>query len=121
MITVGHTAKKGRGVFATEKIPKGRTIEKAPVIVIPDDRENSAGRCILDDYFFEWEGDLAIALGFGSLYNHSYAPNATFICRHEALSIEFVALRDIPPGEEITIDYNERSDYLSSLWFKPEP
>ena len=28
-------------------------------------------------YVFEWgEGKVALALGFGSLYNHSYRPNA---------------------------------------------
>jgi len=48
---------------------------------------------------------VAIALGYGSLYNHSYTPNAHYrdIGRR---SKEFLAVRDIAAGEEITVNYN---------------
>ncbi len=118
MIAVGCTEQKGRGVFAVKRIPEGEIIERAPVIVIPDERRHSAGRCVLDDYYFEWGSDYAIALGFGSLYNHSHKPNAAFICRHEEMYIEFVALRDILEGEEVTIHYNDGHVFLSPLSFE---
>lgn len=118
MIAVGCTEKKGRGVFAINRLPEGEIIERAPVIVIADERRHSAGRSALDDYYFEWGSDFAIALGFGSLYNHSHKPNAVFVCRHKRMCIEFVALRDILPGEEVTIHYNDCFDFLSSLWFE---
>ena len=47
-----------------------------------------------------------MALGYGSLYNHSFFPNAEYIKVWEERVIRFVALRDIRDGEEITINYN---------------
>ena len=48
---------------------------------------------------------LALALGYGSLYNHSYQPNARYDDQ-PAGAMTFTALRDIRAGEEITINYN---------------
>ena len=50
-------------------------------------------------------GTVALALGYGSLYNHSYRPNARYDDIGQLTKI-FTALRDIPPGEEITVNYN---------------
>ena len=34
---------------------------------------------VLKDYCFNWaEGKVALALGYGSIYNHSYRPNARY-------------------------------------------
>jgi len=46
---------------------------------------------------------VALALGYRSLYNHSFRPNA----RYDdvgPLTKDFTALRDIQPGEEITVN-----------------
>ena len=51
--------------------------------------------------------------GNGTHYiNHSCSPNAFMKVLHD--HILFIALRDIEPGEEITIDYG------CALWFEPE-
>lgn len=104
----------GRGVFTTEKILKDQEFEVAPVVVI--EAGTSKGNT-LKDYVFEWEDDEAVALGFGSLYNHSFKPNAAYYCDNEERTITLYALRDIYPGEEIYINYN--GDYKDStpLWF----
>ena len=63
----------------------------------------------LEHYYFEWGHDCqqaAIALGYGSLYNHSYTPNARYVFRESEECLEFIALREIQAGEEITINYN---------------
>ena len=44
-------------------------------------------------------------LGLGMLYNHSAAPNAVALRHLEQALVEFVALRDIQAGEEITHRY----------------
>ena len=49
---------------------------------------------------------LAIALGFGSIYNHSYEPNATYKKKSESKVIDFVAIKGIKKDEEITVNYN---------------
>ena len=60
----------------------------------------------LAQYVFNWsEGVVAIALGYGSLYNHSYRPNAKFYSEGSLTQV-FYAIRDIDAGEEITVDYN---------------
>src|SRR4051794_2666299 len=78
VIEVKRTRGKGRGVFASSPIRKGELIERVPVLVLTID-EYYDGICTttLAHYCFNWrEGTVALALGYGSLYNHSYRPNA---------------------------------------------
>ncbi|WP_246173571.1 SET domain-containing protein-lysine N-methyltransferase [Limnoglobus roseus] len=97
----------GRGVFAGCAFRTGQVIEVCPVLVLaPDVQERSLG--VLSDYVFKWgedAGRLAVALGYGSLYNHSNNPNAAFVCRLLRGEIVFRALRPIVAGEQILIDY----------------
>jgi SET domain-containing protein len=120
--SVGHSPGKGRGVFARRRIGRGEVIERSPVIVIPAAEWGRVESTVFFDYTFTWgrDGqDAAVALGYGSLYNHSYAPNARYVPRVADQTIEIRALRDIVPGEEITINYNGEPDDRSTLWFEP--
>lgn len=96
-----------RGIFATQKIKKGETIEVCPIILLKDEVPKLK-KSELYHYYFLWgnQSDVAIALGFGSIYNHSYKPNATYEKHLKARTIEFIALESIDKGEEITINYN---------------
>jgi hypothetical protein len=50
------------------------------------------------NYYFLWGEELrkvAIALGFGSMYNYSYEPNATYKKRFGEKQIDFIAIKDI--------------------------
>ena len=108
-IAIGHFPGKGRGVVAERAFREGDTIERPPVIVIPAADVMKIRETRLAGYYFEWGDDCrqgAIALGCGSLYNHSYSPNARYVFREREECLEFVALRDIAAGEEITINYN---------------
>ena len=111
LIEVKQTAGKGRGVFATAFIPEGTVVERAPVLVMPSDDvlSGSAGD-VLQNYVFEWgRGTMALALGYGSMYNHSYQQNARYDDVGRLTKV-YKALRDIKPGEEITINYNGHED-----------
>ncbi len=116
------TPNAGRGVFATVAIRKDEVIEKCPVIEIPEREVALLRKSQLKNYYFMWGKKLkmvAICLGFGSLYNHSYEPNATYIKRMEEKVIHFIALRDIKKDEEITVNYNfGNPDDKSPLWIK---
>lgn len=104
IIEVKRVKGKGRGVFARQPIRAGAVIERVPVLVIPygEDEWDSG----LAPYYFAWgRGTVALALGYGSLYNHSYRPNARYDDIGQLTKV-FTALRDIPPGEEITVNYN---------------
>jgi SET domain-containing protein len=104
-IEVRRVRGKGRGVFARRPIGAGAVIETCPVLVLPAGsvEDASAG---LGSYLFEWgRGELALALGYGSLYNHSYRPNARYLDLAGRTKV-FTAIRDIAAGEEITVNYN---------------
>ncbi|MGH3930525.1 MAG: SET domain-containing protein-lysine N-methyltransferase [Pseudonocardiaceae bacterium] len=81
----------------------------------------AADRPLLDstylfNYYFYWEGDAAaIALGYGSLYNHSASPRARYRKIFDAGVVEFVVVCDIEPGYEITVDYTDGGK--NELWF----
>lgn len=115
LIEVKRLPGKGRGVFARQDIPQGTVIETAPVLVAPEgDMEATAlaGHCFL------WSrGQVAIPLGYGALYNHSYNPNAEYSDKAPLTKI-YRALRDISAGEEITINYNGSPEDGSPVGFE---
>jgi SET domain-containing protein len=118
LIEVKRTKGKGRGVFAVDTIYAGTVIERVPVIVIPEEEVLEApGTSFLANYVFDWgRGTVALALGFGSIYNHSYYPNARYDDEGQQTKV-YTALRDIYPGEEITINYNGHEDDQTPVGF----
>ena len=121
MLKVDVSPGKGRGVFATVPIKEGTQFERCPIILIPKEEIVHIRRTVLGNYYFKWGGtrkEAAIALGYGSLYNHSYRPNARFDLADEEGEIVFTALREIAAGEEITVNYNGDPDDMSRLWFE---
>jgi SET domain-containing protein len=109
----------GRGVFASCDIKKGELIETCPMVVMDKKSVPHLDETELGNYYFEWGKDFkhaAIALGFGSLYNHSYTPNAYFDQDFSAHVIRVVALSDIAKGTEITFNYNGDEDDKTPLW-----
>lgn len=110
----------GRGVFSKELIRKDELIEECPVLIVPRKDYPVLKRTILHNYYFMWgKVTCGICLGFGSLYNHSYKPNATYKKNIKNHIIRFVAIKDIQKGEEITVNYNYGNpDEKKSLWIK---
>ncbi len=119
-IYVRETAEKGRGVFTAQEIPAGSPIESCPVIVLSLEDTKQVHKTSLHDYYFLWgtDGQSAIALGFGSIYNHASDANADYEMDLENTSIDIVALRNIAPGEEITLNYMEGGQQRTELWFE---
>ncbi len=99
----------GRGVYASEDIPSGQIIKTTPVVLL--DLKSQPFPPQIRRLVYNWsKTQVALALGFGSLYNHSDQPNLTFTRIKNDLSITFKALRNIEAGEQLTISY----DYLGS-------
>lgn len=111
----------GRGVFAGEEIKTGNVIEACPVIELPNEAEKLKNSKLYN-YYFLWSKNrksAAIALGYGSLYNHSYEPNATYVKDKINKQVIFKAIKDIKQNEEITVNYNYGNpDDKSPLWIK---
>jgi len=116
-----ESEKGGRGVFTSDFIPIGALIEICPVIVLAEIDLKKIHETHLHDYYFLWKEDgseAAIALGFGSLYNHAYAANAYYTTNREGQSIDVYASVDIEAGTEITFNYNGANFDHSELWFE---
>ena len=112
----------GRGVFAAQKIKKGEAIEVCPLIIVPKSDMSNLRESILVTYFFYFgkkKERLAVALGFGSIYNPSYTPNATYQIRVKKKTIDFIAIKDIKKNEEITFNYSfGNPKNKNPLWFE---
>ena len=109
----------GRGVFCASGAAVGQVLERCPVLVVPSEELEYLDRTVLNAYYYGWEDDAgAVALGFGSLYNHAgEGANADYVRDAGDDVIEIVAIRDIRPGEEVTIDYTRAG--AQELWFDP--
>ncbi|MFE1109232.1 SET domain-containing protein [Streptomyces rochei] len=119
-LRIGVSAVHGRGVFATRALTAGETVESCPVILVPASQRHLVDDTALYDYYFDWPGgQAALALGYGSLYNHSPRPNARYRKNTDALTVDIHAVRAIAPGQEITVDYT--CDGTNPLWFDPVP
>jgi SET domain-containing protein len=103
VLEVREAPGKGRGVFARQNIAKGTIFERVPLLIF-DTKELEP--TALWNYVFIWtKKTVAVALGYGSLYNHSYSPNARYYDGRHKTKV-FMAIRDIKAGEEITVNYN---------------
>jgi len=114
----------GRGVFASRDIKKGKIIETCPIIKVPKNDISNLKNSLLVTYFLYFGKNkerLAIMLGFGSIYNHSYEPNAKFRINSKENVIHFIALKNIKKDEEITFNYlnTKKNEKLNNpLWFE---
>jgi SET domain-containing protein len=112
---------KGRGVFCKQNIAKDEIFEICPVLVIPATDYDIVKASRLVDYFFNFnkeENTLAIALGFGSLYNHAMYSNAAYTLDQNTRTMSYYALQDIPAGTEICINYAGETGQEFKEWFE---
>lgn len=112
---------RGQGVFCTVDLQAGEEIEVCPVIICPPEDRQHIDKTHLYNYYFLWgeeQQHIAIALGYGSVYNHSYEPNARYETYFEDALIRFVAIKDIPADTEITVNYNHDTGSRDKVWFE---
>jgi SET domain-containing protein len=102
-IEVGR-GRRGRGVFAARRFTEGEVIEVCPTVMFEDDEIEGPVRHYL--FSARQPGKVMLVFGYAMLYNHAAQPNM-FHRTAGRLLIEFVALRDIEAGEELTHDYGE--------------
>jgi SET domain-containing protein len=98
----------GRGVFAARRFAPGELIEQCEVLRVPATEVELVQRTVLRDYLFSCDdgsGDVAIALGLGSLYNHSDDANAEYAKDAANNLVTITARRDIAIGDEVTVPY----------------
>lgn len=101
-VFIEHDPKKGRGVFADQGVIKKQVIEECELLLMDLHEVGPT----LEGYVYQYNKKLvALALGNGSLYNHSNQPNSRFYFNYRKKLLYIEAIRDIEMGEEITVDY----------------
>ena len=117
---IAETEQKGRAVFTNEALEAGTLLETAPVIVMTGEERKLIDQTRLHDYIFVW-GDAndqcAMALGWISMYNHSYSSNAEYYMDFETEQMFVKTVRPIAEAEEITINYNGTWNDETKVWF----
>lgn len=120
---VASSEEKGRGVFTARELTKGDIIEFCPLILIPKQEQDYIHQSILHDYYFlspAPSSRMCIVLGYGSLYNHSFVPNADIVFDLLNKQLEIHCVSEIEAGEEIFIDYTGGIKDAPKLWFEPK-
>ena len=117
---VSPAGQKGRGVFSQEPLAKGTVIEISPVIVLDSTARKLLDQTLLHDYIFIWgeeQQQCCVALGYLSLYNHSYTSNCVYEMDFEEQLIRITTVRAIPAGEELCLNYNGEWNDPKPVWF----
>jgi SET domain-containing protein len=108
------TGSKGRGLFASHDIAPGSLIHEAPCLrVVKEEYDKFMRFTILEHYLFNTDkGDKLLALGCGSLFNHSRHPNVDYRLDSTNLCIRYICgHKIIRKDEELCISYG------GNLWF----
>ena len=111
-------------MFASKDFRRGEIIETCYIIECPEQDTELINETFLYNYYFNWgpkRNKVAIALGYGSLYNHSSEPNARYIKDLEKNLLIIKCLKPIKKGEEITIHYQDNPDDKTPVWFEVIP
>lgn len=119
-IKIVRTPKKGRSIIAQKDFNKGEIIESCPVIVLSPKERVNAEKTILNYYIYPWKStrSASVVLGYGSLINHSFKPNADWKQNFKTKSMVYRTIRKIKKGEEITVNYNGEPDDETPIdWF----
>ncbi len=121
MIEVRHIPQKGRGLIAVQPIYAGTLIEVAPVASFRAEERAIIDKTSVFPYYFIQPSEYGhsqesrghFVFGVVSLCNHADEPNACvkWVENEVGLWTHLVALKDIEPGEEVTMYYTNVDEY----------
>jgi hypothetical protein len=119
-LIIAPTDRMGRGVFTLDPLEAGILVEISPVIVLSDKERILLDQTLLHHYIFEWgdeRKDCCVALGYVSIYNHSFESNCEYEMDFESQMIRVKTVRPIAAGEELFINYNGDWNDPKPVWF----
>ncbi len=115
---------KGWGVFALQNFAVGDIIESCPVLNLTPTERKHCEHTMLANYMYPWKSlkSGVVVWGYGSIYNHSYTPNADWKQNFKTNCMVYKAIKPIKKGDEILVNYNGEPDDLKPIdWFEVEP
>ena len=108
-------------MFTRAALEADREIEASPVIVMDAAARLLLDKTLLHDYIFEWQPEgtnqCCVALGYLSLYNHSYASNCEYFMDYASQTMHIKTVKPIAAGDELTINYNGDWNDEKPVWF----
>lgn len=122
-VKILSTPDKGRGIYASQDLKPGTLIDISPVLLLNDAEYYGGGKegegkgvegSCLRGYVFTWRGKekgFALALGMGSLFNHSIVPNVSFELNRSAYTIQYKTFKSVKEGEELCIFYGHKTRF----------
>lgn len=119
-LIIAPTDRMGRGVFTLEPLEADILVEISPVIVLSEKERILLDQTLLHHYIFEWgdeRKDCCVALGYISIYNHSFESNCEYEMDFDSQMIRVKTVRPIAAGEELFINYNGDWNDPQPLWF----
>ncbi len=119
-VVIKNTEHKGRGVFAAKNFKKGEIIETSPVVYLSPKERTHSEHTIFAYYLYPWTSTRCgvMVLGYGSIYNHSFTPNATWEQDFQAKTMIYRATSNIKKDEEILVNYNGETETQAPIdWF----
>lgn len=120
-IIVRRVRNRGRGVFALKDFKTGEIIESCPVLPLNTKERKYCEKTLLNHYIYPWRSTrgAAVVLGYGSIYNHSFTPNADWKQNFKTGCMVYRAIKPIKKDEEILVNYNGEPDDKSPIdWFE---
>ncbi len=119
-LIIAPTPQMGRGVFSLEPIEADTLVEISPVIVLSEKDRILLDQTGLQHYIFEWGEEnkgCCVALGYVSIYNHSYQSNCEYEMDVDSQMIRVKTVRAIEAGEELFINYNGDWNDPKPIWW----
>jgi len=115
----------GRGVFANRAFEQGELVDACPVVILLKPLNQLPPR--IQTLVYSWSAltdsstpSTAVALGYGSLYNHNNPANMRYQAFDDEKVLRYYAVRNIELGEELTVNYNNAGGEAQSKedsWF----
>lgn len=99
----------GRGLVATNLIPRGSVVTVCELLVLSERDTDAVNATDLKFYLFKFNDNQdCLVLGDGELFNHAPEANVGYrlMERKGRDVMEYVALRDIAEGEQLFINYS---------------
>jgi SET domain len=119
---VRNTRTMGRGVFALGTIAKDELIGVFPTVLIDPAQRLQLENTVISQFWFVGTDDAALVMGFPELINHSEMANVSHRFRASATGevAEFRALRVIPEGEQLFLNYGFDSPADAVRYFQKD-
>jgi SET domain-containing protein len=59
-----------------------------------------------------------VALGYLSIYNHSYTANCVYEMDFDNATISIMTVKPVAAGDELFFNYNAEPDNTKPIWFE---